>query len=73
MPSKLAAMCLAATRHKWNIEPIWTMELMKITHFSWEQIKFDFEKLFDITLLPRKQLEIELDGSIIEDSKHELD
>lgn len=74
-PSKLAAMCLAATRFKWNIEPIWTECLAKITRFSWENIEFDFGKLFDITstMLPRKQLEIELDQSIIEESKHELD
>lgn len=60
-PSKLASMCLAAARYQWNLEPIWPSRLRKVTQFSWECIKYDFQRLLNIEKRPREQLEAELE------------
>lgn len=72
-PSKLAAMCVAAARYHRNLEPVWPHRLVKLTDYKWECIKFDFIKLFSITLIPRDRLKAELDESINEESDLEFD
>lgn len=57
-------MCLAAVRYKRGIEPVWPLVLNKLTHYTWEEIEPDFERLFKITLIPRKLLEDELEENI---------
>lgn len=59
-PSQLAAMCLAATRYQRNLEPVWTLNLQKVTRYSWKNIESDFGELFNIRIIPRNQLENEL-------------
>lgn len=63
-PSKLAAMCLAAVRFKRDVETVWPIRLIKLTHYTWESIEPYFAKLFDIKLIPRNQLEAELEENI---------
>lgn len=72
-PSKLAAMCIAASRYHRNLEPVWPQRLYELTGFKWECIKSDFIKIFSITLIPRDQLKAELDESINEESDLEFD
>lgn len=72
-PSKLAAMCLAAVRYHRNLVPLWPSRLAKLTQYPWESIKFDFVKLFTITLLPREQLEAELDEHINQETNLEFE
>lgn len=59
-PSQLAAMCLAAARYQWNLEPVWPLNLEKLTRYSWESIKSKLSQLFNIRIIPRNQLENEL-------------
>lgn len=65
LPSKIAAMCLAAARLRKKIEPIWTENLEKITRYTWNCIEDDFQLLFDIKLYPSAQLEAEFENSLI--------
>lgn len=73
LPSKLAAMCLAAVRYQRNLEPIWPQTLQMLTHLTWDSIKSDFQKLFNIKLMPREQLEAELEEHISQEPNDEFD
>lgn len=72
-PSRLAAMCLAAVRHDQNIMPVWPHRLIKLTQYTWECIEPDFDKLFEVTLIPRRTLEEELNDSIRQENENEFD
>lgn len=72
LPSKLAAMCVAATRFRKNIEPIWSANLTQVTRYKWNSIETDFQRLFDIKLKSRPQLEAELKDGIILESRNKL-
>lgn len=67
-PSKLAAMCLAAIRNQRNIEPIWPLTLIKLTRYTWDNMKPDFEKLFNILVIPHEQLSVELEEGISQET-----
>lgn len=65
-------MCVAATRFRKNIEPIWTANLTKVTRYTWNSIETDFQRLFDIKLKSRPQLEAEFKDGIILESRNKL-
>lgn len=73
VPSKIAALCLAAVRYHRGLEPVWPSRLIQLTQYTWESIKSDFTKLFAIKLISREQLEAELDKCINEESDLEFD
>lgn len=73
-PSKLAAMCLAAARLKNNIQPLWPSHLVEICRYTWDAIKTDFVKLFDIKLLASsEQLMLELEVGISQEVNVDID
>lgn len=60
MPSKLAACCLAGSRYVNGIKPTWSIELSRLTGYTWTDLEQLVDKIICLRIPPTIQLRNEL-------------
>lgn len=69
LPSKVAAICVAGARQQQSIQPVWSMHLIKLTNYTWNELELDITNLFNLDIPSKDKLDAEIQLVALKPSK----